>query len=183
MHQSCILVLHFGHGSILDDGSRGGFLVNIRRAKFPNLVRISSLISGDASSLMNAFEHMRLCIYYILKNPPTHRDECVEPSRLSTYPPYLLTFLLHFVLSTFLPFVRTSSPQGGGIPSPLPPSCHQLGILSGTRASSEATFSDANFRIDFRWHFCDCLSTQSSKHLCKHDPKWLHKSIPKRSEN
>ena len=36
-----------------------------------------------------------------------------------------------------------------GLPPPLPHSLHQPGILSGTRASSEATFSDANFRIDF----------------------------------
>ena len=73
-------------------------------AKFP--------VSKFRISLKGHFQ-LRLGRIY---NP--HRDERVDPSRLSTYPPYLLTFLLF--LSSFLPYFRNSYPQGGGLPPPLP---------------------------------------------------------------
>jgi hypothetical protein len=63
------------------------------------------------------------------------------------------------------------------------PPGHRLAKLSGTRASSEPTFFDANFRIDFWWHFGDLLTPKSSKSGVQHEPKCIPKSIPKLIEN
>ena len=50
-------------------------------------------------------------------NPPTHRDERVEPLA------YLPTYLNTYFLSSFLLFFLSSeplTPKGGGLPPPLP---------------------------------------------------------------
>ena len=77
----------------------------------------------------------------------TERSATPTPKRYNIYiyiysfRPNFLAFLLRFF---FLPFFQKSYPPEG-----TPPSWHQPGILSGTRASSDLTFSEANFRIDF----------------------------------
>ena len=56
-------------------------------------------------------------------NPPTHRDDRVEPSRLSIYLPPFLPSFFSFFLSSFRLFVLSSEPPmpRGRFTSPLTP--------------------------------------------------------------
>ena len=127
------------------------------------------------SGLVHAIQGMICYCSNKRKNPPTLRFRACTTASIfkSSNNPFFLSFFLPFFFSSFLPFVRTFYPPGGGLPQPLTP---QLENLFRTRTSSEPTFFDVNFRIDFG-HFL------IPKAPSQNDTKLFPKSIPKRSEN
>ena len=149
-----------------------------QRTKTHHQKNIRNMKSADPR--VERVEHLAyLPTYLPYPSPPTYLPIYL-PTYESFFLPNFLPFLFPFFFSSFLPNLL---PPGGRFTSPLPPSWHQPGMRSGTRASSEPTCFDANFRIFFLWHVGNLFIPQSSKSLSKNDPEWLPKSIQEWSEN